>query len=76
MASDEIFLKRLGKRITKCRESLDEPMSKQKLAEAIGISRMQMHRIETGSSDSNPSILVLRKIAWHLEMPLSELLDF
>ena len=76
MSADEIFLKRLGKRITKCRESLDSPLSKQKLAEAVGISRMQMHRIETGSSDGNPSILVLRKIAWHLEITLAELVDF
>lgn len=70
--TEEQFLKKLGKKIEECRENV--ALSRQAFAERIGISRMQIYRIETGSSQGNPSILVLRKIAKEVGLPLNELL--
>lgn len=70
--TEEQFLKKLGKKIEECRENV--ALSRQAFAERIGVSRMQIYRIETGSSQGNPSILVLRKIAKEVGVPLNELL--
>jgi len=70
--TDRVFLQKLGKRIESLRESAG--LSRQILAEKVGISRMQLYRIETGSGDGNPSILVLRKISKELKVLLSELI--
>jgi DNA-binding XRE family transcriptional regulator len=71
--TDGTFLKKLGERIESYRESIG--LSRDGLAKKVGISRMQIYRIETGSDDGNPSVLVLKKIATELKISVSELIN-
>ena len=71
--TDKIFIQKLGKKIETFRESIG--ITRQEFAKKVGISRMQMYRIETGNAEGNPSILVLRKIAKELGISVSELVD-
>lgn len=60
----------IGENIKKLRKSMD--ISSSDLANAVGITRSQISKIETGSS--NPSIDVLKKIASTLNCTVSELI--
>ena len=46
-------------------------MSLETLAQKVGISKMTLHRIETGVS--SPSIITLAEISYHLKQPLEAL---
>lgn len=69
--TDKQFLKKLGKKIKQLRESKD--ISVQNLAEQIGMSRMELYRIEAG--EVNSSINVLRKISKVTDISISELVN-
>lgn len=70
--TDKQFLKKIGKKIHNIRET--NGVSVQNLAIKVGISRMELYRIEAG--DVNSSINVLRKISKELGIELKELVDF
>lgn len=67
--TDKQFLKKIGKKIQSIRET--QGISVQNLAIKVGISRMELYRIEAG--DVNSSINVFRKISKELEIDISEL---
>ena len=66
------YLKKLGKRIKTLRK--ERGIKQVDLAYSCDIEKQSMSRIEAGNT--NPSILLLRKIAEIIEVPVSELLDF
>lgn len=71
--TDEVvFLKSLGNRIATVRK--EKKIRQVDLGYAVDLDKSNMNRIEAGNT--NPSILILRKISNHLGVPLSELLDF
>lgn len=70
--SDEVYLKKLGMRIKSIRK--EKGITQVALAYACEIEKQNMSRIEAGNT--NPNILLLRKICAHLEIPLNELFNF
>jgi len=68
--SETEFITRLGKRIYKKRRELK--LSRQDLADAVGLKRMQIYRIEKGESPTN--IIFLYRIAKSFEIPIEDLL--
>jgi len=66
------YLKKLGKRIKAIRK--EKCVKQVDLAYSCDIEKQSMSRIEAGNT--NPSILLLRKIAELLEVSVSEFLDF
>lgn len=70
--SKEIFLKNLGQRITRLRES--KGISQTELALQCDKDRQSINRLEKGNV--NPSIFYLKQIADALEIPTMELLNF
>ena len=66
------YLKKLGKRIKSLRK--EKAIKQVDLAYSCDIEKQSMSRIEAGNT--NPSILLLRKIAEILDIRLSELFDF
>lgn len=66
------YLKKLGKRIKSIRK--EKGIKQVDLGYSCDIEKQSMNRIEAGNT--NPSILLLRKIAELLGMSLGELLDF
>lgn len=62
--------KRLGRRLQKLREERD--MSRAELAEAAGISREYVRRLEAGEYD--PTVGMIQRLAKALGVPLTELL--
>jgi transcriptional regulator with XRE-family HTH domain len=66
------YLKSLGKRIKTIRK--EKGIKQVDLAYACDIEKQSMSRIEAGNT--NPSVLLLRKIAEILEVKVNELLDF
>jgi DNA-binding XRE family transcriptional regulator len=70
--SDDAYLKKLGLRIKAIRK--EKGMTQVSLAYACEIEKQNMYRIETGNT--NPSILLLRRICVELGITLSELLNF
>ena len=66
------YLKKLGKRIKAMRK--EKGIKQVDLGYACDIEKQSMSRIEAGNT--NPSVLLLRKIAELLEVNMSELLDF
>lgn len=66
------YLKKLGKRIKTIRK--EKSIKQVDLAYSCDIEKQSMSRIEAGNT--NPSILLLRKIAELLEVSVNDLLDF
>ncbi|MEI8280749.1 MAG: helix-turn-helix transcriptional regulator [Bacteroidota bacterium] len=66
------YLKKLGKRIKTIRK--EKGIKQVDLGYSCDIEKQSMSRIEAGNT--NPSILILRKICIHLEISLTDLLDF
>lgn len=69
---DAEYLKKLGKRIKTLRK--EKCIKQVDLAYQCDIEKQSMSRIEAGNT--NPSVLLLRKIADLLGVSVSELLDF
>jgi len=69
---DELFLKNLGKRIKTIRK--ERNIKQVDLGYSCDLDKSNMNRIEAGNT--NPSILILRKISTELGVNLNELLDF
>ena len=63
-------LKKIGGRIRSERKRLG--LSLEALAGKAGISKMTLHRIETGAT--SPSIVTLAEISFHLKKPLEALI--
>jgi transcriptional regulator with XRE-family HTH domain len=70
--ADEIFLQNLGNRIASIRK--EKSITQVELSYRCDIEKTNMRRIEAGNT--NPTALMLRKIAAGLGIGLSELLDF
>lgn len=70
--ADLEFLKKLGKRIKTLRK--EKGIKQVDLAYECDIEKQSMSRIEAGNT--NPSIILLRKISDVLEVTLTELFDF
>lgn len=66
------YLKKLGKRIKSLRK--EKGIKQVDLGYSVDIEKQSMSRIEAGNT--NPSVLLLRKIAEVLGVGTSELLDF
>ncbi|MEJ2168006.1 MAG: helix-turn-helix domain-containing protein [Desulfobacterales bacterium] len=64
------MLERIGARIRSERNNLG--LSLEALAKKVGISKMTLQRIETGST--SPSIVVLTDISFHLKQPIETLI--
>ena len=69
---DDIYLKELGKRIKVVRK--EKGIKQVDLGYACDLDKSNMNRIEAGNT--NPSILLLKKIAVELGVSLNVLLDF
>jgi len=69
---DDIFLQALGNRIATIRK--EKHISQVELSYRCDIEKSNMRRIEAGNT--NPTILILKKIAAGLEISLKDLLDF
>jgi transcriptional regulator with XRE-family HTH domain len=64
------MLKRIGARIRSERNSLG--LSLEALAKKVGVSKMTLQRIETGST--SPSIVTLTDLSFHLKQPIETLI--
>ena len=69
---DDIYLKQLGKRIKTIRK--EKSVKQVDLGYACDLDKSNMNRIEAGNT--NPSVLLLKKISSELGVTMSELLDF
>jgi quercetin dioxygenase-like cupin family protein/DNA-binding XRE family transcriptional regulator len=69
-AQKQEMLKRIGARIRAERNRLG--LSLEAFARKVGISKMTLHRIETGAS--SPSIICLTEISFHLKQPIEALI--
>ena len=69
---DDLFLKKLGRRIATIRK--EKKISQVNLGYACDLEKSNMNRIEAGNT--NPSILILKKISNELGISLNELLNF
>jgi transcriptional regulator with XRE-family HTH domain len=65
------YLKRLGARIKKNR--LEKGIKQKDLGYSLDIEKSNMSRIESGNT--NPTIILLKKIAKELNISLKELID-
>lgn len=72
LEKDEAFLRELGKRISAIRK--ERNMSQVELGYHCDMEKSNMNRIESGNT--NPTVLMLKKISEALDIELSELLDF
>ena len=68
----EVFLKKLGKNITRLREKIG--LSQAGLALRCDKDKQSLNRLEKGRI--NPSAYYLSEIAAELKVPLNELFDF
>ena len=64
------ILKRIGSKIRIERKRLG--LSLEALARKVGISKMTLHRIETGTT--SPSVITLTEISFHLKKPIESLI--
>jgi len=64
------MLERIGARIRSERNSLG--LSLEALAKKVGVSKMTLQRIETGST--SPSVIILTDISFHLKQPIETLI--
>ncbi|MCD6018802.1 MAG: Helix-turn-helix domain [Bacteroidetes bacterium] len=69
--TEEAYLKRLGDKICKKRESIG--LSREEFADKVKLTRMHVYRIENG--DNPTTITVLRRIAKVFNMTIGELAD-
>jgi len=69
---DAEYLKKLGKRIKSIRK--EKCIKQVNLGYACDLDKSNMNRIEAGNT--NPSVLLLKKISSELGVSLSELLNF
>jgi transcriptional regulator with XRE-family HTH domain len=69
---DELYLKQLGKRIKTIRK--EKNIRQVDLGYSCDLDKSNMNRIEAGNT--NPNILLLKKISSELGVSLSELFDF
>jgi transcriptional regulator with XRE-family HTH domain len=67
---DVVFLKKLGERISTLRKQ--KGMLQVELASLLDIEKSNMSRIEAGNT--NPTILLLRKICLDLEIQIEDLI--
>ena len=67
---EELFLKTLGNRIAEIRR--EKAITQVELGYRCDIEKSNMSRIEAGNT--NPTVLMLRKIAAALEITLSDLI--
>lgn len=63
---------KLGNNLRKCRFEHNE-ISQQELANALGVTRLTIHSIETGKF--NPSVLLALKIAKYFNKTIEEIFD-
>ncbi len=70
--ADDIFLQALGNRIAAMRK--EKRMTQVELGYRCDIEKSNMRRIEAGNT--NPTALMLKKIAAGLDVSIAELLDF
>jgi transcriptional regulator with XRE-family HTH domain len=70
--ADDIFLQALGNRIAKRRK--EKQITQIELGYRCDIEKTNMRRIEAGNT--NPTVLMLKKVAAGLGISLTELLDF
>jgi transcriptional regulator with XRE-family HTH domain len=68
---DSVFLKRLGERIKQIRKK--KGIKQKDLDYSLDIEKSNMSRIESGNT--NPTIILLKKIAEELNISLKELID-
>lgn len=68
---DEVFLRKLGKKIAKLRE--EQSISQREMSRRLATSNSHLRRIEAG--EVSCSITGLRKIAEELQVSLSVLVD-
>lgn len=68
----EIFLKKLGERISQLRE--DKGLNQTQLAYRCGKDKQSINRLEKGNI--NPSAYYLYQLSIVLDVPVSELLNF
>jgi len=66
----EEILKRIGTKIRNERNRLG--LSLEALARKVGVSKMTLHRIETGIT--SPSVITLPEISFHLKKPIESLI--
>lgn len=71
MRSNAKLPRELGKRVQKQRKSIG--LTQEELSDKVGISRVFMGYVEQGRNI--PSLEILQKIAKHLKIPMSKLLD-
>tara|TARA_R110001592_G_scaffold293936_1_gene563656 strand:- start:440 stop:664 length:225 start_codon:yes stop_codon:yes gene_type:complete len=71
MKNKEIIVK-VGKKVELEREK--KGLSREKFADEVGLSRMQVYRIEEGKS--NPTLDTLLEICRVLDIKITELLEF
>jgi transcriptional regulator with XRE-family HTH domain len=64
------ILKRMGTKIRNERNRLG--LSLEALARKVGVSKMTLHRIETGMT--SPSVITLTEISFHLKKPIESLI--
>ena len=64
------ILKRIGAKIRSERNRLG--LSLEAFARKVGISKMTLHRIETGTT--SPSVITLTEISFHLKQPVESLI--
>jgi len=69
---DAIYLKKLGERIKTIRK--EKGIKQVDLGYACDLDKSNMNRIEAGNT--NPSVLLLKKISKELDVAIIELLDF
>jgi transcriptional regulator with XRE-family HTH domain len=67
----EVFIKKLGKRITKVRE--EKELSQSDLARLMGLPRQNINRLETGTV--NPKAHTLFEMARLMKVPIGELME-
>jgi len=70
--ADDIFLQALGNRIAMLRK--EKHITQVELSYRCDIEKPNMRRIEAGNT--NPTVLMLKKIAAGLEVSIIELFDF
>jgi DNA-binding XRE family transcriptional regulator len=68
---DSIFLKSLGEQIKQIRK--EKGIKQKDLGYSLDIEKSNMSRIE--SENTNPTIILLKKIAKELDISLKELID-
>ncbi len=71
-STKDLFLKKLGKNITRLREKAG--LSQAELSLRCDKDRQSLNRLEKGKI--NPSAYYLSEIATELKVPLKDLLDF